>query len=962
MAKYNYIVTPVSSSAVNDDLLIDESVNQLVTGFSINSFFSQPDHNLKIEIYSLDGSLQYSNPYYKRYSELLNAAGAGKEGASALTLDPSKDAIDNGFESGDINIVYYFLNNPFSNTKAGGQFFIEAISPDRTEIRALSTGLTNQEVTEFGTRFKSKIEASNFFSQFYVNFNDYTSLGLNFDIESISRGTSIVLKLAEPLPTAFLVNSIFSLSEIVSDTVAYNVIAEVTEDTQETVFLKGPNFNVELTEENKNPTEFFNYNELFSYPVTSSYYQLYSLFNEKSAQISIDHTDYSDFIHFSSAEERLRNFKYKLDLIHSYEDSLNLINSGSYVGTGISGSRDYYTTLIEGIIDNFDHYDRYLFYQSGSSAWPKSTSTLPYINQKSSTIEATSWFNSHIESAIYYDVSNFDLLINTIPTYIREDSNNEPYLMFVHMIGQHFDNLWIYFKAVADKYNADNRLNFGISKDIVRSAIESFGIKLDTSGFNTENLFSMFTGETIITGSELITSQSVILSGSDNYFLQPVPKDDYQKEVYKRIYHNIPLLVKSKGTERGLRALINCYGIPDDILEIRVEGGAKKTDLSHYGIRQQTSGSLQRIRLDNTGSLVSGSTLSRYTSIQRNDKKYDDDQNVVEVGFNLTSNVDSFIDTKLTSSFNIDQYIGDPRLNYSSSYEELDILASKLFAQGVTWDDITDLWNESNIIWDEDIFFSNDPYAFIRLIKFFDTSLFKIIKQFVPGRSVVNTGVIVKPNLLNRSKAKQVQVSFAEQQYTGSISIGSVEAKEGGVYTTGSIVPATTNYTSEIIVNTGRILKAVSDESPKFNGELSGSILEVTTGELNPTNDIKKIGQPLTLFDVTVLNFSLPIPPICTILIQGTYLGEVFEISVNNSNCLVQITHPVSLSTDTSLTYNHNFDNFEYFTLSATGGYGLTFNGWYHSSGPLSGTLISTSNPISIYYQNDYSGIEARFS
>lgn len=957
MAQYNYITTPISSSAINEDLIIDQSIGNLVSDFTVNSFFSSPKNNLKIEIYSLDGTVQYQNFDYRRYAELLNSAGAGKEGASNITLDPAADAADNGFETGDVNIIYYFLNNPFSEGKTGGQFFIEALSPDRTELRALSQGLTNQEVRDYGVAFRDKIQSANFFSEFYLNFNEYTALGLNIELEQIDKGTAIVLKLAQPLPADLNINSVFSVSEVISDTIAYNITAEVVGEQQEAIFLKGPNFNIEVAEENSNSTEYFNYNELFSYPVTSSYYQLYSLFNEKSAQIAIDHTQYSDFVHFSSVEERLRNFKYKLDLIHSYEDSLNIINSGSYQNTGISGSREYYNNLIEGIVNNFDHYDRYLYYESGSKSWPKSTSTLPYLNQKSTTVEATSWFNGEIISASNYDASNFDLLINAIPTFIREDANNEPFLMFIHMVAQHFDNLWIYFKAVADKHDADNRLNFGVSKDIVRSAIESFGIKLDTSTFNNESLFSMFTGENVVTGSELITSQSIILSGSDNYFLQPVPKDDYQKEIYKRIYHNIPLLIKGKGTERGLRALINCYGISDDILEIKVQGGQKVSDLNYFGPTGATSSSLQRIRLETTGSIITGSTLSTYTSIIDQDKKYSDDQNVIEVGFNLAHNVDKFADAKLTGSFNIDQYIGDPRLNYSSSYQELNLLASQVFREGVTWDLVTDLWEQSNIIWDQDILYSNDPYAFIRLLKFFDTSLFKLIKQFVPGRSVANTGVVVRSNKLNRSKAKQVQASFINQQYTGSIEVASISAKHGDTFQS-----ASTDYSTEIIVDTGRILRPVTDSSPKYNGELSGSQLTVSNGELNPLNTFKKQGQPLLNFDVTVFSFSVPPPPICTIIIQGTYIGEAFTLSSNNTNGDVSITYPISRTTNTETIYSHNYDNFEYFTVVATTGGGLSFDGWYHSTGLLSGSLITTDNPISIYYQNDYSGIQARFS
>ena len=962
MAKYNYIVNQVSSSAINEELIFDPSVENLIDEFSINTFFDQPKHTLKLQIYSLDGSIVYEDKNYTKYAQLLNAASAGQSGASNITIDPVRDAVDNGFETGDVNLVYSFLNNPFSTSKFGGTFFLESISPDRLEIRALSQNLTDQELLQYTKAFKDKVLTSNYFSEFYVNFdNSITALGINVESEIIGKGASLVLKLNTPLDGSININDVFNVSEVVSDTLAFNVVAEVLEEKVKTEYLKGPNFNVEITEENKNSTEYLNYNELFSYPVTSSYYELYSLFNDKSAQIAINHEEYSDFIHFSSAEERLRNFKYKLDLIHSHEDNLQLINSGGYSGTGISGSREYYDGLIKGVLDNFDHYDRYLYYESGSKAWPKTNISRPYSNQRSTESESISWFASEITSASNYDNSNFDILTNTVPAFLREDSNNEPYLMFIHMIGQHFDNMWIYFKAVADKYDADNRLDFGVSKDIVRSAVESFGIKLDTSGINNENLFSMFTGESIITGSELITSQSIILSGSDNQHLQPVPKDHYQKEIYKRIYHNIPLLIKSKGTERGLRALINCYGIPDDILTINVLGGQKKSEYPYYGPQSETTSSLERIRLDSTGSILTGSTLSTYAPIGQKEKIYSDDQNVVEVGFNLAANVDAYIKTKLTGSFNIDDYIGDPRINYSSSYDKLNHLVDPILQSGATWEDITDLWNNTGLRWDDYVTYTNDPFAFIRLIKFFDTTLFRTIKQFIPGRSIANTGLIIKPHKLNRSKAKQVQVSFTNEQHTGSIDTAFITGSDGGAFGVASKVPFTTNYTSRITVPVGQIERSISDESPRYTGEFSGSLVIATDGELNSANPFKKQAQPILEFDITVFNLSLPIPPACIITLEGIYVDESFTLSVAGSGT-IGITYPTITTVSGSATYNHDFDDFEYFTMFATQTYPFEFQGWYHTTGPSSGSLITTSNPVSIYYENDYSGIEAKFT
>ena len=45
-----------------------------------------------------------------------------------------------------------------------------------------------------------------------------------------------------------------------------------------------------------------------------------------------------------------------------------------------------------------------------------------------------------------------------------------------------------------------------------------------------------------------------------------ISMDDTNKSLYKRLYHNIPYLLNTKGTITGLRALITSYGIPESSL------------------------------------------------------------------------------------------------------------------------------------------------------------------------------------------------------------------------------------------------------------------------------------------------------------------------------------------------------------------------------------------------------------
>ena len=74
-------------------------------------------------------------------------------------------------------------------------------------------------------------------------------------------------------------------------------------------------------------------------------------------------------------------------------------------------------------------------------------------------------------SSSLYDNMNGDLLQYSMPAYLREDSSNEPFMVFLNMIGQHFDNIWIYLKDVTNRFSAENNPFVGISMDQVAEAL-----------------------------------------------------------------------------------------------------------------------------------------------------------------------------------------------------------------------------------------------------------------------------------------------------------------------------------------------------------------------------------------------------------------------------------------------------------------------------------------------------------
>ena len=839
MADITYTVNQDDPNSIDGFEQFSQADKNLIGTFEVNNLFDSSKNLAELHILSLADTLLESHYNYSNYKLLGNAQSAGKSGASILSIDPIEDSKLYGYQYGGVKLLYHFLNDLYTDKKERIPFYIESISPDRTELRLQSLDLSNDDIKSYTQAVKDKLGNQSYFNEFRLNFdNNDLFIGINIDVIESNGNSYVAVKLYEPLPTTYDLKSITYINEIISDSVAFEVDSVPVPEVITAQSLRSPNFNLEVVDNSVVPTGYYSYNDLFSYPVNNTNSQIFSLYNEKGAEISIDHTDYSDFIHFSSAYERLVNFKYKLQLIEGYSSSLAQINTAASQSAGTTGSNTYYKNQIEGVVNNFDHYERFLYYESSSYAWPKTNTTRPYINAVSTTPLALNWYANQLATANGYDLSNGNLLINSIPSFLRDDPNNENYLTFIYMIGQHFDNLWIYGKAVTDKYDADNRLDFGISKDLVGEALKNFGVKLYTSNNSIQDLFGSLIGQAYQSGSEKINYYITGSLTGSNTPIQPSSYDNYNKEVQKRIYHNLSHLVKTKGTERGLRALINCFGIPSDILKIKLYGGRNTDERPFYGDFQYYTSSLGKIRLDNTGSLVTGSTLSPYTSTYKRDTKYTDDLHNIEIGFSPTDNVDNYIvsaskATASLASFNIDDYIGDPRNLTLDSYALLD-------NTGTVVDTLTNLTNR--IMSGSTAY---DVFDYVRLIKFFDNTIFKMVRDFIPARVTADTGIIIKPHLLQRNKAKSVSLSGSRPELSGSIDTAFTSASNGDTfgsrdqYTTVILLDPNNPGTNFRYTQTPSGLQPDykhGHEETKFDGDFSGSNITVTNGNLNQAN------------------------------------------------------------------------------------------------------------------------------
>ena len=304
-----------------------------------------------------------------------------------------------------------------------------------------------------------------------------------------------------------------------------------------------------------------------------------------SAEINVDYTQYKNFVNFGSVQRRLENFKYKLELIESYK-----VQSGSL--ESISGSlKDIrkWETLTKEVKNNFDAFENYMFFESSSyvssslgvfhdNAWPKAsgagTVRSPYVLAHTTSSQATAWYTNSIKSASLYDEENLNKLSSLLPEHIKVDTSNELYLKFTDMLGHHFDEIWLYIKAMGDVFDRRESLDQGISKDLLYEVGKSLG-------------WTLSDGTDLVSLPRYATGAEVTGSSYSDY--SAVAEKDMSREIWSRIINNMPFFLKHKGTVKALKGLINTYGIPSTILRVKEYGGPNvpNSDLPQFEISRK---------------------------------------------------------------------------------------------------------------------------------------------------------------------------------------------------------------------------------------------------------------------------------------------------------------------------------------------------------------------------------------
>jgi hypothetical protein len=164
------------------------------------------------------------------------------------------------------------------------------------------------------------------------------------------------------------------------------------------------------------------------------------------------------------------------------------------------------------------------------------------------------------------------------------------------------------------------------------------------------------------------------------------------------------------------------------------------------------------------------------------------------------------------ADFNFDDFIGDPRDESKPIYKDLRHLRREYFKRY----DMT-----------------NNFFDYLRILQFYDSSLYDTLYQLVPARAKTSVGVLIEPNILERSKQTIGRETEFDNQYYENAG-----EYDDGVLVTRYITGSNDNYFE------------TSGEYTTYNGEINAAFFDTgsSLGFLNNRsrmilNDIDKRGE-----------------------------------------------------------------------------------------------------------------------
>ena len=109
----------------------------IIPNFEIDTSFSATSSNVEFYVYDSNNNLITADYNFTNWGVEYN----DDDSISTIKLDPFKDCTNRGFNYGEVNTIYNFIDRRLDSSYTS-PYFIKQISSDRTELRLENNFLT----------------------------------------------------------------------------------------------------------------------------------------------------------------------------------------------------------------------------------------------------------------------------------------------------------------------------------------------------------------------------------------------------------------------------------------------------------------------------------------------------------------------------------------------------------------------------------------------------------------------------------------------------------------------------------------------------------------------------------------------------------------------------------------------------------------------------------------------------
>jgi hypothetical protein len=232
---------------------------------------------------------------------------------------------------------------------------------------------------------------------------------------------SVILKLYEPLPAEIQPNTTFWITKLMTNPLIETVIL-TEQDTLSCPTIKGPNFNIEVDFVKSSSSGYESLDDLIlSSSSSTSLIQTYlSASNLNTDDLNIEYITgslvnnnaaivWDNFVHFSSAAERVNNFVYKVQLIEKYESNiLDILASPASESLSSKQDIERQKNKKSELIKGFDGFETLLYTSSSYTTNTSGSITWPYYPNTFVGASAAIIYNDgYIEFNDNYDIPDY---------------------------------------------------------------------------------------------------------------------------------------------------------------------------------------------------------------------------------------------------------------------------------------------------------------------------------------------------------------------------------------------------------------------------------------------------------------------------------------------------------------------------------------------------------------------------